>query len=272
MKTLQGKVAVITGAASGIGAALSAALAQRGCRLALVDIQAERLADTAKTARGLGATVSTHVIDVSNRAAMATLPEAVIEAHGAAHLIVNNAGVTVIEKMIDHSLEDWDWILGINLYGVIYGCHFFLPRLLEAGEGHIVNISSVFGIAGVPTQSSYCATKFAVRGLSESLWEELDGTGVSVTVVHPGGINTDIVVGSRTRNTSRQETLAGLFRTRGRSASAAADMIVRAVERDQKRVLIGPEAYVIDGLRRLMPAWGNRLITQGAIGWLVGRD
>lgn len=262
MKEIRGKVAVITGGASGIGAALARLLAQAGCALALVDVQSETLERIAIETREMGARTSTHVVDVSDRSAMEALPAAVLAAHGAVHLVFNNAGVTVVRPFIKQSLDDWDWILGINLYGVVYGCHFFLPYLLEAGEGHLINISSVFGIAGVPFQSSYCTTKFAVRGLSETLWEELDGTGVQVTVVHPGGVRTNIIHGARESNQKRRERLARMFEQWAMPADRAAQIILDGVRREQKRIRIGREAYLIDWLRRLAPVAGNRLVTR----------
>jgi NAD(P)-dependent dehydrogenase (short-subunit alcohol dehydrogenase family) len=200
MQRLEGRIAVITGAASGIGRALALQLAEAGCGLALVDVQAETLRRVGAECRERGAQVSTHAVDVSDRAAMAALPQRVIDFHGAVHILINNAGVTVADTVLEQSLEDWDWIVGINLWGVIYGCRAFLPHLLAAEEAHIVNLSSVFGIAGVPMQAAYCTTKFAVLGFSESLQAELRGTCVGLSVVHPGGVNTNIVRASRLRD------------------------------------------------------------------------
>jgi NAD(P)-dependent dehydrogenase (short-subunit alcohol dehydrogenase family) len=143
--------------------------------------------------RAFGRKASVHVADVASRARMAELPEEVLREHGRVSLLVNNAGVSVGGTFEEQSLEDLDWIVGINFWGVVHGCQFFLPHLRRETEAHIVNLSSMFGIVGVPTQSSYCATKFAVRGLSEALWVELRDAGIGVTSVHPGGIRTNIV-------------------------------------------------------------------------------
>ena len=265
MRDLKGKVAVITGAASGIGAALARQLAEAGCDLAMVDVQAERLRRSAAEARERGAQVSTHVVDVTDEDAMKAMAAAAIAFHGRVHLVFNNAGVTVFKRLTEHSREDWDWVLGVNLRGVIHGCQSFLPHLLEHGEGHIVNISSLFGILGVPAQTSYCASKYAVRGLSEALMEELRGTGVSVTVVHPGGINTDIAQSARSNNPEAHGRISSWFASLARPADAAAVLIIAAVRRDQPRLLIGAEAHLVDALKRLLPTWGNRLVVSLAV-------
>ena len=265
MRDLRGKVAVVTGAAGGIGAALAQRLAAEGCRLALVDIQAERLRRTAAAAREQGAQVSTHAVDVSDAAAMQRLADEVLAFHGAVHLVINNAGVTIAAPFVEHSLEDWDWILGINLRGVVLGCRVFLPHLLAQGEGHIVNLSSIFGIVGVPAQSAYCATKFAVRGLSEALAEELAGTGVQVTVVHPGGVNTDIIASARTSDEAAKRRLVDFFSKKTLPPERAADLIVAGIRRNQRRVLIGPEAWAMDLLKRLLPVAGNRLSVRAMV-------
>ena len=259
MKNLKGRVAVITGAASGLGRGLAEVLAAEGCTLALVDVHAERLAEVAAEHPGC----STHLVDVSDRAAMAALPEAVIEAHGAVHLVINNAGVTVTASFLDHTMEDLDWLLGINLWGVVYGCRAFLPHLIAGGEGHIVNISSLFGIIGVPGQTAYCTAKYAVRGLSESLAEELSHSpaDVNITVVHPGAINTRIITSARTGGEDLTRA-AKFFERHGMSPQVAARQIVAAVKRNQLRVLVTREAWWGDLLKRIFPTWGNRLMTR----------
>ncbi len=259
MKNLNGKVAVITGAASGLGRGLAEVLAAEGCRLALVDVHAERLAEVAAEHPGC----STHLVDVSDRAAMAALPEAVLAAHGAVHLVINNAGVTITAGFLDHTMEDLDWLLGINLWGVIYGCRAFLPHLIDGGEGHIVNISSLFGIIGVPGQTSYCTAKYAVRGLSESLAEELahSPADVGITVVHPGAINTRIITSARTGGEDLTQA-AKFFERHGLPPQVAARQIVAAVKRNQLRVLVTREAWWADLIKRIFPTLGNRLVTR----------
>ncbi len=260
MKRLTGRTAVVTGAGSGIGRALVQQLIEAGCHVAAVDIRGDRLAELAEAVGGGTVRVSTHVVDVSDRAAMEALPAAVLEVHDAVHLVINNAGVTVSHAFKDHSLDDWEWLIGINLWGVVYGCHVFLPHLMEVDEAHIVNISSVFGIAGILGQSSYCTSKFGVRGLSECLWEELRPTHVGVTVVHPGGVDTRIVADARIDESIDREEAKARFASLGISPRRAAGQILRAVRRDQPRLRITREAYLMDWLRRLLPVWGNQLI------------
>ena len=254
MRTLKGRVAVITGAGSGIGRALCHALAREGCHIAAVEIRQDRLDVLVEELGVTGVTVSTHVVDVADREAMRALPEAVLAAHGAVHILVNNAGVTTAQAFEDHSLEDWDWLLGINLYGVIHGCHFFMPALMGSEEAHIVNVSSVFGIMGTLSQSSYCASKFAVRGLTETLWEELRPTHIGVTVVHPGGIATNIVRDARGEAVDWQkERSAAVFEQRAMPPEKAAAKIVGAIKGNKQRLLIA-------AIRRLTPEWGNRVL------------
>lgn len=259
MNTFVDRVAVVTGAASGIGRSLALDLAGRGAKLALVDVHAERLAEVGAEIPG----ASTHRVDVSDRDAMAALPDAVIEAHGGVHLLFNNAGVSCNRPFDEHTLEDWDWIIGINLWGVIHGCHFFLPHLMDADEAHIVNISSIFGVVGVPTQSSYCTSKFGVRGLSESLWEELGHTHVGVTVVHPGGVDTNIVRDGRSSERVDKERIFKRFAKQAIPPDAAAKLILRAVLHGDRRLVITKEAVLMDWLKRLIPEAGNRLVAQG---------
>ncbi len=252
MKKLAGRVAVITGGASGIGLATASLLAERGCRLALVDVNAEALGKAAEGLARSGATVSTHAVDVAGADQMAALPAAVVAEHGAVHILVNNAGVSVGATFEEHSLEDLQWIVGINLWGVIHGCKFFLPELKKQDEAHIVNLSSMFGFLGVPGQSSYCATKFAVRGLSEALWVELRDTSVGVTSIHPGGVDTNIAKTMRGEDPDlRAASVDALARSRG--PEAVAKKIVRAIERDRLRAIVGIEAFVSEWLKRWMP-------------------
>lgn len=262
MRQLRDRVAVVTGAASGIGRATSELLAQRGCDLALVDIDEAGIAETQRRLRASGRRISTHLVDVSDRAAMQRLPDAVVQEHGRVHLLVNNAGVSVGAHLVDHSIEDFEWLLGINLWGVVYGCRFFLPHLLREDEAHIVNVSSVFGIVGFPGQTSYCASKFAVRGLSEALHAELYRTQVGVTSVHPGAIQTNIIHATRAIGEEQRTRTLEFFARRGTPPERVAERIVWAIERRKLRVLVTPMAHLIDGLKRLFPVLTQRLIAR----------
>jgi len=265
MRTLTDRVAVVTGAASGIGRALAVVLAGKGCDLALVDRDADGLAVTA--ALVANRRVSTHVVDVADSAAMQALPDAVITAHGAVHLLINNAGVALDGTFETLAMDDVTWLLGVNLFGVLHGCVFFLPHLRRVPEAHIVNVSSLFGLQGMPENSIYSASKFAVRGLSESLWVELAGTGIGVTCVHPGGVKTNIVRSARLCDEGRRGTVVAEFdRVARMTPEQAAVRIVAAVERGAPRVLLGPETYVIDWGKRLAPVF-----TQRVLAWLFHR-
>lgn len=261
MKKLEGRVAVITGGGSGIGLATAERLAARGCALALVDVDAERLAAAAADFAERGVKTSIHTVDVADAAAMEALPAAVVAEHGAVHVLVNNAGVSVAAQFEDQTLDDLRWIVGINFWGVIHGCKFFLPELKRQDEAHIVNISSMFGFIGVPSQSSYCATKFAVRGFSEALWAELQDTNVGVTSIHPGGINTNIATSMRSYDDElRAATVAGLERSR--APEAVAKKIEAAIDGNRLRAIVGIEAYVSEWLKRLMPVSTHRLLAR----------
>ena len=261
MRELAGRVAVITGGASGIGLATAELLAEKGCELALVDINQEKLAVAAKVFESRGTKTSTYVADVADAARMARLPEEVVDEHGGVHILVNNAGVSVAATFEDQTIEDLQWIVGINFWGVVHGCKFFLPELKKVDEAHIVNISSMFGFIGVPTQSSYCATKFAVKGLTEALWGELQGTNVGITSIHPGGINTQIHETMRSYDDElRNATISGLEGSR--PPADVARVIVRAIEKNKLRAIAGWEAYAADWLKRIMPVRTHKLMAR----------
>ena len=271
MQELHERVAAVTGAASGIGRALAVELAREGCHLALSDVDEDGLRETAGQAAGAGAKVRTDRVDVAERAAVHAWADAVAEDYGRVNLIVNNAGVALAATVEAMAYEDLEWLMGINFWGVVHGTKAFLPHLKAAGEGHVVNVSSVFGIIGVPTQSAYNAAKFAVRGFTEALREELEieGSAVSATSVHPGGIRTNIVANSRLgevdgRLPTREEAMAQFERLARTSPEDAARRIVKGVKRNERRVLIGMDAQLIDGMQRLLPtAYQRLLITLG---------
>jgi NAD(P)-dependent dehydrogenase (short-subunit alcohol dehydrogenase family) len=274
MKQLRDRTAVVTGAGSGIGRAVSLLLAREGCRVAVADINRAGLEETKQQIEALGRPVSAHVVDVSDKARMQELVGEVVAAHGAVHVVVNNAGVAVAKSFEDHTIEDFEWLMGINFWGVIYGCKYFLPELKKADEAHIVNLSSLFGLVGVPLQSSYCASKFAVRGFSEALRIELAGTQVGVSSVHPGGIATNIAASSRHNGTAEgsalHERATKVFKHM-MPPSAAAARIVTGIRKNKARVLITRETYALDIAKRIAPdassslvAWGFQRMTGAA--------
>ena len=260
MQKIEGRVAVVTGAGSGIGRAVAKRLGERGCRLALVDVAADALASAAEELRRAGCTVSTHAVDVAKRDEMSRLPDAVVAEHGHVHIVVNNAGVALGQTVGELSWEDIDWLVGVNFWGVLHGCKLFLPYLLREEEGHLVNLSSMFGFAGLPTQGPYCATKAAVRSITETLHGELKGTRVGVTSVHPGGIRTNIVKNARFHDENRRDSAADLFARRGTPPEVVADRIVRAIARGKLRVVVCPEAHALDWAKRIFPVGTQRLV------------
>lgn len=199
MKLTQEKTAAVTGAASGIGRAVALELASRGCHLALSDVDEAGLAETARLCDGHGVELTHEIVDVADRGAVLTWADQVVADHGRVHLVVNNAGVALSYPVETMSFDDIEWLMGINFWGVVNGTKAFLPHLAAAGEGHIVNVSSVFGLIGIPGQSAYNAAKFAVRGFTDALRIELKSSGspVSCTTVHPGGVKTNIVRNAR---------------------------------------------------------------------------
>jgi NAD(P)-dependent dehydrogenase (short-subunit alcohol dehydrogenase family) len=255
---MRGAVAVVTGAASGIGAALAPALAAKGCHLAIADLNDVGLARTAEACRALGARVSTHIVDVADAAACADLPAAVIAEHGRVDILVNNAGVALFGRFDEMTLADFEWVTSINLFGVVRLTKAFLPHLKERPAAHIANVSSIFGVIAPPGQTAYCASKFGVRGFSESLRHELAGSSITLTVIHPGGVATNIANAARVAQGARIEEDPEARRERlarflsKPPAEAAAD-IVRAIETRAPRLLIGNDARRMELIQRLFP-------------------
>lgn len=268
MKGFAGRVAAITGAGSGIGRALAVELARRDTHLALSDIDEPSLAETVSRCEGFDVKVSSRRVDVADRAAVAAWADAVVADHGAVHLVFNNAGVALISTIEAMSHDDFEWLMDINFWGVVHGTKAFLPHLQAAGEGHIVNISSVFGLISVPSQAAYNASKFAVRGFSDALRMELEmaKSPVSCTTVHPGGIRTNIARKARIDPSggAAVEAAADFDRIAVTTPEKAARQILAAVERDRRRVLVGPDAKVIDLLSRLPAGLYQRALAKGA--------
>jgi len=255
MSMFANKVVVITGAGSGIGRALAQRLAGKGARLALSDVNAQGLAETVGSlpavteARG-------YALDVSNRHAVFAHADEVKRDFGTAHFVVNNAGATIVGTIEHITVEEIEWQLGINLWGVIYGTKAFLPMMLAQSEGCIVNISSVFGLAGYPAQGAYNISKFGVRGLTECLWSELEGTGVRAVCVHPGGIRTNIEkAGRRCAAAGKEEARFSMLADKLLQTppeECAAD-IVAGVERGRKRIITGHKSTSLYWLTRILP-------------------
>lgn len=256
--TFRGKVAVVTGAASGIGRALAVGFAQRGADVAVCDVNEVGLEETKHEVERLGRRVFTRRVDVSDREAVHAFAGEVLQHFGQVDFVVNNAGVSVSDTVLDSRYEDWDWIVGINFWGVVHGTKAFLPHMVERNTGSIVNVSSIFGIIAVPTQGLYNATKFAVRGMTEALRHELEGTGVHVAVVHPGGIDTNIVRNSRHRRspdgTTDKDASVARFQMAARTTpTQAAETILRGIERREPRILIGADAKLLEKIQRSAP-------------------
>jgi NADP-dependent 3-hydroxy acid dehydrogenase YdfG len=259
MQSLEDKVAVVTGAASGIGRAVAMSLARRHAVLALCDIDEVGLASTVEMARRCGAREARgDGLDVGDRAAFAAYADAVAERFGRVNVVVNNAGVALTGPLADLSYDDLDWIVGVNFWGVVHGTKEFLPHLIASGDGHLVNVSSVFGLMSTPGQGAYNATKFAVRGLTEALREEMLVTGepVGVTSVHPGGVKTAIARNSRvSAGVDKQETVR-LFdeRLARTTPERTAERIITAVLHNRPRVVVGPDAHLVQLLVMLSGA------------------
>lgn len=257
MKSVRNKVAVITGAGSGIGRALSRLLAQNGCHLAIADVNEKGLSETVSSISGVN--VSQHIIDCGKAEDIERLYKEALEKHGAVDILVNNAGVALAETVENMKMEDFHWLFNINFWGVVNGTKVFLPHLKTRPEAHIVNISSVFGIIAVPTQAAYNASKFAVKGFTESLKQELAGGSVGVTCVHPGGIKTNIVRNGRMYTdqfgaASDVGKMAAEFEKMARTTpEQAAKTIYDAILGLEERLLIGADARVIDFMQRLFP-------------------
>jgi butyryl-CoA dehydrogenase len=270
MKHFDGRVAAVTGAGSGIGRALARELARRGSHLALADIDEAGLAETVALCEGHGTKVTSQVLDVADRDAVYAWADTVVADHGKVNLVINNAGVALAANIATVSYEDFEWLMNINFWGVVYGTKAFLPHLEAAGEGHIVNLSSVFGLISVPSQSAYNAAKFAVRGFTDALRMELEiaGSPVSCTTIHPGGIKTNIARNARVSDDmmdlAGEDEGAALFEKAAMtSPEKAARQILLAVTTDRRRALIGPDAKVIDLISRLPIALYEELLVKG---------
>lgn len=270
VRSLHGKTALVTGAGSGIGRATALAFARRGADLALCDVDEAGLADVEKSARALGRDVLAWLVDVSDAEAMRAFADAVHERVPAVDLLMNNAGVALAGGTLHTSLDDWRWIVGVNLWGVIHGCHFFVPKMVERGAGgHVINVASMASYTASEALAAYNTTKFAVRGLSESLDDEVRRFGIHVTCVCPGLISTALPGRTRMRGPAAdvpgaRERMLELVSRRGYTPERVAENVLKAVQRDRVVAPIAPEAWIFfyakrffPGLVRAVTRWGG---------------
>jgi NAD(P)-dependent dehydrogenase (short-subunit alcohol dehydrogenase family) len=267
VRDLRGRTALVTGAGSGIGRETALALARAGADLAICDVNEAGLEESAARIRALGREALARRVDVSSREAMATFAAEVHHAREAIDVLVNNAGVALGAEFRDTTLEDWEWILSTNLWGVIHGCHYFIPPMVQRGRGgHVVNVSSAAGYVANAPLTAYSTSKFAVLGLSEALRDELRPHGIGVTAVCPGIINTPITESARMRGAGAapeaRAAMIALYRRRNYGPERVAANILKAIGRNRGVAPVSPEAWVMYGLKRLSPpltAWLGRL-------------
>lgn len=249
------KTAVITGAASGIGRALALEFAKAGCNLALSDIDLEGLHETRSLIQQASLRITTRKLDVADRIAVYEYAETTMQEHGEVDIVINNAGVSVASLASELSYEDFEWLMNINFWGMVYGTQAFLPHLKQRPEAWIANVSSILGIVTVPTQSAYSSAKFAIRGFTESIRYELAGTPVHISSIHPGGIKTEIVRNMRFAGSEgeKRKIISDFNKTARTTAPQAAKAIVKGLKKKKKRILIGKDAWFLDKIQRLFP-------------------
>ncbi|HKG16885.1 MAG TPA: SDR family NAD(P)-dependent oxidoreductase [Solirubrobacteraceae bacterium] len=263
---LRGSTVLVTGAGSGIGRELALLAARRGADLVICDVDEPGLAEVETAVRDRGGRVLARRVDVASRDQMRDFAEAVQAEAGPVDLLVNNAGVGLGAGFLDTELEDWDWVLAVNLLGVVHGCHFFVPRMVERGAGgHVVNLSSMAGFFASPSLAAYSTSKFAVLGLSEALREELRPHGIGVTAICPGMINTPITRNAPARgllaDPAARERVVSLYRRRNYGADRVARNILRAVDRDRTVSPVAAEAWIAYAIKRISPrlaGWAAR--------------
>jgi short-subunit dehydrogenase len=258
MSLTKESVAVVTGAASGIGRALSLQLsAEKIAGIAIADLNAEALEETAKMLEAYPLRVSKHVLNVSDFGAMEAFAKEVVAEHGRVTHLINNAGVSLFGNVEEVSIEDLHWLMNINFWGTVYGVKLFLPILRKEPSAHIINVSSVFGLVAPPGNAAYSASKFAVRGFTESLRHELEDTGIAVSCVHPGGVATNIArsgrLGAEAQAATKEESVRYHTKVSRTTSEEAARQIMRGIKRRSKRILVGTDARIIDVVHRAAP-------------------
>ena len=264
MRDLNDRVAVIVGGGGGIGRAVAVNLASKGCHIALADINETALAESVAAIGDTSIKVTTHPLDVTSAEGVAASKDEVVEQHGKVNILINCAGMTLQKRFETHSIEDWEWAINLNLWGTLHTCREFLPELKKTnGDAHLMNISSMTGFVGLPNQTSYCATKGAIKGLTEALWGELKADGIGVTVVHPGAIKTDMIKATLEHSDDVEWAKRNfeMVQKIGTDVDYAAAKMVKAIIKNKARIRIGKDAVIFDLLTRLMPTSVTRLIT-----------
>lgn len=262
MMHYQGSVAVVTGAASGIGKALALKLATKGCHLALADKDLHSLETLKQQIEVLGVECFIANLDVSDNLGFATFAKQVNEKFNRVDMLFNNAGVSLIDSVENQSLDDFHWLMNINFWGVVHGTNAFLPYLKASPAGHIVNISSLFGLLSLPLQSAYNASKYAVRGFTEALKMEMAGSNLSVHCVHPGGIKTNITNNAKvsTNAIPKSQLIADFNKQAKTTSEQAANIILLGIEKKQRRILVGGDAKLLDRIARWFPSSYEKLL------------
>lgn len=258
MREFKDRICVITGAASGIGAACAQALGAQGAYVVMTDIRSDMLTDQLARLSEAGGRGETHILDVSDRDAMFDLATQIETKHGGADLILNNAGVAHVARVDEMTMDNFNWVMDINFWGVVYGTQAFLPQLQAKNAGHIANVSSVFGLFSVPTQAAYNAAKFAVLGFTDALRHELADSNISVSCIHPGGIKTNIIRHARMSQgpeaeAERAEAIERFDKFTMTEPEKAARIILKGLRKNKARILVGPDAVYMDLVRRIFP-------------------
>lgn len=269
MKNFKNKVAAITGAGSGMGQQLAVLLAKQGCHISISDVNEKGLAETLELVKGYDVRVTSKKVNVADREQVKAWAAETVQNHGSVNMIFNNAGVALAATVEGESYEELEWLMGINYWGVVYGTKEFLPYLKQSGEGHIINTSSIFGLTSQPTQSAYNSSKFAVRGFTESLRQELDieNCGVSALCVHPGGIRTNIANDARLSDSMKkigmnpEKSIKSFNKLMRKPAVEASQEILDAVLKNKRRLLIGGDAVTVDLMQRILPTGYQKIVT-----------